>query len=187
MNEHLDEKMDELRADYEHGREAMCTQCMKTLPQTPSYFHKDASTESGYKEVCIDCRKKKQEKEHNEELVSKVEALDKGALRFLDIATQRDANRVPHLAELFEQMMHVFGGADGLAKHYLSNYLAAPAGGQVRQRMLDRLIGMGQKVSELGAAQVPLDLIPEDELEKEVQERILSIANTVDEPQEDVA
>lgn len=84
----------------------------------------------------------------------------------------RSATTVPHAAEFLEELTRAFGGTQGLARHFLATYLSATPGGQTRQKMLGQFITLAQKVSDQDKAQVPMEHLTDEEIERELRRRL---------------
>lgn len=149
----------------------VCTgKCRAELPASAMHFDRDRSQPDGFKSVCKMCRAEQAQENENREIAERVDKLDSQSAKLLEMVTQPGA-KVPHLNELFERVMEVYGGAAGFAKHYLANYLMAPPGSAVRQKHLDAVIRMGVQVTTSGGARKPLDIMSDEELEKLANEQ----------------
>ena len=180
-DEEVERRMEQMRVDYEHDNYQRCSECGEEKHLNPDFWHRDKEKASGFKTVCKGCRNKNKQEDVDRKVVErtgdilreKAEAIEHKAITFLDIATQSDVERgAPHIAEIYEQIMHVFQGPEGVARMYLATFLQAPEGGSVRQRILDKIMATGQKVSEMGVAQVPTELLSDEELEKAIDVRL---------------
>jgi hypothetical protein len=180
LKQQLEQEKIEAAKVYETGRTRLCNGCKKTFPLTPNNFHRDADDEFGYKALCKKCRLTAAKARDDRRLVNNANSLKRDADEILDAATSflqvtssaAAKNSVPHLAELYEQMMWAFGGSEGMASKYRETFERAPEGGSVRKGILDTIMKTGEKVSEMGVAQVPTELIADDDLSKEVQSRL---------------
>jgi hypothetical protein len=152
-----------------------CCACNNAMPATDVYFDLDASREDGLRQRCKDCRRKKSKGNMEKRVGAHARRLDKQTRNMLTLLASPDfspdqVNGVPHIASVYEEITRLFGGAQGVAQHFMIQYLEAPAGGQIRQRMLDAYLRLANKVSDSGAAKKPLELWTEDEL-REFMER----------------
>lgn len=180
LKRQMEQEMKNAVKEYSTGEARKCLTCRKSFPLTPNNFHRDSNDDSGFKKSCKQCRAKIAQEARDRQIVrnadsvkQKAEEVLGGATSFLDVTSQAAAkNNVPHLAELYEQMMFTFGGSDGMAAKYLETFEQAPQGGQVRKGILDTIVKTGEKVSEMGVAQVPVELIADEDLSKEVQQRL---------------
>lgn len=82
-----------------------------------------------------------------------------------------DPNNLPHIASVLENLMRAFGGVEGFSRHVALNYLAAKPGSLTRNKMLQSIMSMAVKVSESGAAKVPLELLDDSDIEREIEKR----------------
>lgn len=180
LRQQIELEKEEAAKDYETERSRKCKGCRNTFPLTPKNFHKDANDEFGYKPMCKKCRSVAAQARDDRQLVLNAKKIEEDAVGVLDSAssflsvtsTAAAKNNVPHLAELYEQMMWAFGGSEGMASKYRETFERAPEGGSVRKGILDTIMKTGEKVSEMGVAQVPTELIADDDLSREVQSRL---------------
>lgn len=82
-----------------------------------------------------------------------------------------DPNNLPHIASVLENLMRAFGGVEGFSRHVALNYLASAPGSMARNKMLQSIMSMAVKVSESGAAKVPLELLDDSDIEREIEKR----------------
>lgn len=157
-----------------------CLECHERLPITANYFDRDRGNTSGFKHTCKVCRSAKRDRAEEEEIQKRVRAFDSNAMKALEKILEGEGSAVPHIAELLQRMMQVFGGASGFARHTMNQFLSAAPGSSQRTKMLQIISAMTTKVSELGAAKVPRELMTDEDLEKAIEERtkrMLRIAN----------
>lgn len=173
------EPPEHLREGYVPEGMVTCTSCGMELPQTAKYFDRDNSKDSGFRNVCKQCRAEKKKREENAEVIAAAKKLDDHAVKFLKLAGEDKTNGVPHMASLCEEVLAVFGGTKGYARHLMSTYLNAEAGGMIRQKILSAAQQLVVKTTEGGYAQVPLDQMTEDDLQSsiaEMEERLVEQA-----------
>ncbi len=158
-----------------------CQACGDDLPLNANYFDRDRGNTNGFKHICKECRAKKRDDAEEEEIQRKVKQFDSNAMKALEKILEGEGSAVPHVAELLQRMMQVFGGASGFARHTMNQFLSAAPGSSQRTKMLQIIAAMTTKVSELGAAKVPRELLSDEDLEKAIEERtkrMLRIADT---------
>ena len=151
-----------------------CSSCYVLYPATNEYFHTDNDKEDGLKTECKQCRKEKKKQLENQDIDARIQKLEAEGIKLLDVLASRGSS-IPHMAETFQRLIDVFGGAGGFAQHYLANYLSTPAGSSTRQKMLDTILRLNIKVSESGAAQKSLEEITDEELDLEIQQTAKSL------------
>ncbi len=147
-----------------------CETCRKSKKLNKENWHVDSGNADGFKNTCKTCRnklpidyavdRKRLESDPLKVTVSEVTDQTKQLL----FNTRK--NKVPHLAELYEHLVTEFDGADGIARKYRDTYDEAMPGGAVRKGILDRIVSTGDKVTEMGNATVPLDMIENQDLQK---------------------
>jgi hypothetical protein len=142
----------------------LCTGCNQWLPRSPEYFDRDNAREGGLRPICKQCRSKDRELRRMRDLETQVKHLDERALSLLDAVT-RTGSDVPHVAEVFQRIVEVFEGAGGFAQHFMAQYLASVPGSSTRQKMLDMVVKLAIKTSDSGAAQIPIEMLSDEDLQ----------------------
>lgn len=165
-----------------------CSTCERPFPLHPHFWHRDPSSDDGFRNECKVCRKQKtdagkEEDEQKDELVSAKKDFDKRFLKFVEeIPTVPEVDAVPHSTLLYERMVHYFGGADGIARHLSMVYLSgSPA---IRSRILGLIVNLGVQASEDGHARLPVELLDTADLERELQKRLTVIQPKITDPEE---
>ena len=87
-------------------------------------------------------------------------------------STLRGGSNIPHTAELVERVFQYFGGVGGFSAVLVKQYWDSPPGGSARSRLLETMCRIVTKNVESGGAKKPLQLWSEDELEKELEQRM---------------
>lgn len=153
----------------------VCIRCNTGLPMDAAHFDRNTYSPDGFRNTCKACRAQERKANRDEALEEKIERLDQATIRALDVVSQEGA-KIPHLVELFEEVVHALGGQQGVAQHIIANLCAAAPGSPTRTKMLEMVIRMGTKVSEMGGARKPLDTMTDDELEALANEQMKRIA-----------
>ena len=148
-----------------------CDKCQSELPVTAYYFDRDQQEPSGFRKTCKVCRKNKEKRVNDLEIAAAVEQFDKLALRTLEKAIIGGGANIPHVAEVFEQIMQLAGGASGYARTLWLTFLSSPPGSNQRVKLLSLMKDFGVKTTETGAAKKPLDMMTEEELKIELDRR----------------
>lgn len=134
------------------------------LDQAAVFFDEDKKYKDGFKPYCKQCRAKRRElaklKDHRENRAK----VDKVIAQLIHKA-QFGGSDVPHIAELFAKVIALMGGANGFAMAFLDTYLKSEPGSAIRQRLLNQLQNMGTAVTATGVAEVPNELLSEEELQ----------------------
>ena len=164
-----------------------CSACRDVFPLTESHFHRDSHSPDGFRDECIQCRAEKRKKKDDEAIDERLKMLDKAALNMLGHVAVKDYSKLPHIGEVFECLMRVFGGAQGYAEHFLGTYLTAGPGSQQRVKLLNVMAMMANQVTQSGAAKVPKEYLSDEDIDREIKEGFLRIAQCVDAKDKDVA
>ena len=153
-----------------------CRQCSVIYPITKEFWHRDNSSTDGFRHTCKMCRAEDLEDKRKEEIDSRLKKLEEGGFDLLDKLVQGGSN-VPHMAETFQRIMEAFGGPGGFAQQLIATYYRATPGSQQRQRILDSIMRLNNKVSESGAAQKSLEELSNEELDQEIEKSIQQYAD----------
>lgn len=141
--------------------------CGRELPQSADFFDRDSGRQSGFKGVCKECRAADRQMAKLDEMSDKLGKLDDLLSTTLEHADVGGTN-VPHIAQIYEEAMGLFGGVKGFALHLLGTYIAAKPGGQTRERILSNLMKIGQAISDEGKLSMPVELMSDDDLNAEL-------------------
>jgi len=148
-----------------HDGTKTCTgECGHDLPATSDYFDRDESKDDGLRTVCKACRSLEGERREQKQMDDRIKKLDEGALHLLD-SLARSGSEIPHVAEVYQRLMEVFDGAGGYAAHFMAQYLMATPGSSTRTKMLELIMRIGFKVSEMGNAQLPVEMMHDEDLQ----------------------
>lgn len=175
----------EVEAKKTHRR---CTACGKLKPLTVEFWNRDDTKSEGFREMCKVCRAKRRRDSQSKQALTEGEqalsVVDRDAAILLNTIIESKqglpTSTLPHIATMFEKLMEVFGGAEGFAQHFMHNFLMAAPGSQQRQRMMDSMMRLGIKTTEAGSAKIPLELLSEDDLEREIAKRMESRKQLID-------
>lgn len=141
-------------------------------------FDLDSSKRDGYKAWCKDCRKERRQESASEAVQLAVEHLDSNALAALREMQPGGGNMPPPVIAI-ERILQLLGGVNGFAMFYVGNMLAAQPGGQVRQRMLEKILVAIQTNAADPRVSKPRHLMSDEELEAEKQERLTRLGYRV--------
>lgn len=133
-------------------------------------FDRDATKPDGYKSICKTCRSHIAETKRLEHAADMLKALDLGLVRAL-ANSKAGGTDVPHLAEIYQSIIHLLGGVHGLAQQYVATYIASRPGSQTRERLLGQVVKMGEVVSDSKKVEMPVELMSDQDLEREIKER----------------
>jgi len=157
------------RSGHIEGKKT-CTRCADIM--SLEKFDVDNSKADGRKSVCKRCRAEKMRDDYRIDIANKALELDQRAAKIIEKAVDELGPNVPHIAELFHHLIDVFGGPQGLAQHCMSTYLMAKPGTPGRQKMLAMIMQIATKVTDTGAANLPLDLLSDADIERELEQRM---------------
>lgn len=125
---------------------------------------------------CVHCRRSERRFRKKKRKAATLESVEKGAISaFLKTAAQGGEN-IPHSAELLERVMEYFGGSSGFSALVVKQYFDSPAGSATRTRILETLVRLTLKNTELGGAKKPMEQWTDDELEDELNARLKRVA-----------
>ena len=102
--------------------------------------------------------------------------IEEQARRLFTRGASRGGENVPHVSEVLERVMTLFGGSGGFASMLVKQYYDAPPGSATRTKMLEAITKLTVQTSEMGASKKPLELWSDDELEEELDKRLEGIA-----------
>ena len=102
--------------------------------------------------------------------------IEEQARRLFTRGASRGGENVPHVSEVLERVMTLFGGSGGFASMLVKQYYDAPPGSATRTKMLEAITKLTVQTSEMGASKKPLELWTDDELEEELDKRLETIA-----------
>jgi hypothetical protein len=154
-----------------------CIQCRSQYPETPDYFHK--AKDGGYHARCKKCRSEYEKTQRKTKRQRKLDEIEKGAVDTYIAAARIGGANVPHSSELLEVLMEYFGGVRGFANAYMKQFYEAAPGGAFRTKMLDTRVRLVQGNTAMGGAKKPLDLWTDDELDDELQKRVMQAAMVI--------
>lgn len=142
-----------------------CEQCKKLLPLIPENFPRVAGTIENFEFVCRPCKRHLANQAKMAEL--EVKAID----TFLAAGTT-GGSAIPHTSEMLESLMNLFGGTNGFASLAMKQYFDSKPGSRLRNSLLEMVVRLAQKNTEVGGAKKPVTLLTEEELEEEIQKRL---------------
>ena len=158
------------------GAEKVCIACGLAWPATTAYYHK---SKDGFHARCRKCRNKKIRTDRKGKRNSKLEEIEKGAVKNFVAAARVGGANIPHSSELLEVLMEYFGGVRGFANLYMKQFYDAPVGGAFRTKMLDSVVRLVTTNTAMGGAKKPLELMTEEELEAELRRQVIEAAMTM--------
>lgn len=156
--------------------EKVCIQCKKSLPETEEHFHK---SKDGFHGRCKPCRREHERERKQRKRTERLDEIEKGAVDLFVASARLGGANVPHSSELLEVLMEYFGGVRGFANAYMKQLYDSPAGGAFRTKMLDTVVRLVSANTAMGGAKKPLTHWSEEELEEELQQRLLEAAVTI--------
>ena len=156
--------------------EKVCIGCGLAWPATTTYYHK---SKDGFHARCRKCRNKKLRSDRKGKRNTKLEEIEKGAVKHFVAVARVGGARIPHSSELLEVLMEYFGGVRGFANLYMKQFYDAPVGGAFRTKMLDSVMRLVTTNTAMGGAKKPLELMSEEELEAELRRQVIEAAMTM--------
>lgn len=159
--------------------EKACKGCAKVLEYTPKNFPIFRKQRT----LCFNCvvgrkeARRAQRNARNRDTMDKSEeALVNAFCAKVRAGGLKGGAKVPHSAELLESIMTFYGGVDGFAAMLMKHFWASPSGGQQRGKVLEMISKLVTANADQGGSKIPLSLWTEEELEKELEERLKETA-----------
>jgi len=167
------------RADLDLEQELLshqdCSKCGRSLPLTEQHWYRDNRRQNGFKRICKSCFNGQQEALRDRSLEDRIACLDAKMIARLERMVAIEQPGIPHLAKFFETAVRACGGVDGLVQHMMAGMLMSKAGGETRRKYVQMIWEASQKLSEMGLAKVPVDLLSDEDLEAEIQKRLAAL------------
>lgn len=155
--------------------EHVCTQCGGTFPES-GFGKTDAGNRT---KRCTRCLHESREESIAKRQERTLDEIEKAALKVFTRGASTGGENVPHVSELLERVMTLFGGSGGFASTLVKQYFDSAPGSANRTKMLEAITKLTVNVSEQGASKKPLELWSDDELEEELDKRLQGIASTI--------
>lgn len=154
--------------------EKLCIDCGGQFPLSPDHWRK--RKDGRWDTRCLICRAKVNRGKRAKQKEKDSSAIERGAVNtFLEAARQGGEN-IPHSSELLERLMEYFGGTSGFSALLVKQYFDSAPGGATRTKMLDSLVRLVVKNTDMGGAKKPLGQWTDDELELELDGRLRVLA-----------
>ena len=171
---------------------AMSDKPLKICKQCAESFEDDALNFPMYNKSrsrCLKCvtARKRAQKEKRQQYRAKVVAQTEE--KILDtfckeVKHKGGGSRIPHSAELLESSMALIGGVDGLSALIVKQMLESKPGGAIRNKCLELLTRLVTTNTELEGSAKNLELWQEEELEAELNKRLIEAARSFEIPEE---
>lgn len=155
-----------------------CIDCGESFPLSRDHFR--AKKDGSWDTRCVMCRAKVNRGKKAKQKKVDSAAIEQGALSAFTEAASRGGANIPHSSELLERVMEYFGGTNGFAALMVKQYFDAPPGGAHRTKLLEGIVRLVTKNTELGGAKKPLDQWSDEELEAELDGRLKQIAISIE-------
>lgn len=154
----------------------VCIECGLSWPATTTYFHK---SKDGFHARCRKCRNNKLKGERKKKTNSKLDEIEKGAVKMFVGSARLGGASIPHSSELLEVLMEYFGGVRGFGNVFMKQFFDAPVGGAFRTKMLDSVVRLITNNTAMGGAKKPLELMTDEELESELRRQVMEAAMNI--------
>ena len=154
--------------------ERTCDTCSMPLPLNANYYDRDNADEQGFKRVCKACRSKQKQDTDDRVIDERLKRFDAVSIRLLETALD-SGSMVPHHAEIFQELVRIFGGVSGYAGHFMSHFLATQIGSGQRTKMFALMQKMSEKVTESGVATVPLEMLSDEDLDRMHKQQLMNL------------
>lgn len=153
-----------------------CAECGHCFPLTSDYWHK---SKDGFHAKCRRCRNKLAKDRRKKKTEQKLNEIERGAVDLFIRAARLGGSTVPHSSELVEVLYTYFGGVAGFGNAWMKQFYDSPAGGAFRTKMLETMVRLTANNTAMGGAKKPLTLWSEEELEQELQKRVIEAATVI--------
>jgi len=151
-----------------------CRDCGKYYPDTEDHFKKrrDGSLDTR----CLICRRRTLQGKKAKEKEATLRDIEQGAVNEFLKKTSRGGENIPHSSEVLERLMEYFGGVSGFSGLLMKQYFDSAPGGSTRTKMLEAMLRLVVKNTEMGGAKKPMEQWTDDELEAELDARLARVA-----------
>lgn len=148
-----------------------CKVCLDEKPTTREFFQYNRKSPDKCKSICKECMERDRKALDNTALAARVEMVDDAAMNVIKtVAKSKNPARIPHIADIFERIMNLCGGAEGYAQKLMDDYEAAEEGSIQRTQLHKLITTYAMKTTEVGAAEKPTDSLDDDEIESKIEE-----------------
>lgn len=172
----------------------ICKVCFDEKPTTREFYGYNRKAPDKCMKVCKECEERDRKRLEDTALAARVEIVDDAAMKVIkSVAKSKNPARIPHIADIFERIMNICGGAEGYAQKLMDDYEAAEEGSIQRTQLHKLITTYAMKTTEVGAAEKPIDALEDDEIESKIEEltnkqlRLLSRSGRVREVEGDIA
>lgn len=151
-----------------------CRDCGIEKPLTEEFWHKDRNRECGLRTACKVCVNETKHADSEKALQVTLARIEQMGLDLLDKMCQAPTvpgRRIPHIAEVAQCTINLFGGAEGFSRQVVGTYFAAKPGSQVRQRILDSVARWDMKACEMGMIERDLKHMTTEDIDRLLRER----------------
>ena len=152
----------------------LCGDCGKNFPLSKDHFAVRRNGE--WDTRCLMCRQTKNRGKKVRQKQLDMKAIETGASSAFVKAATRGGDNIPHSSELLERVMEYFGGSSGFAAMMVKQYFDSPPGGSHRTKLLEGIVRLVTKNTELGGSKKPMTQWSDDELEAELDGRLRRLA-----------
>ena len=157
---------------HQAGRQ--CRECGEYFHETADHFKK--RRDGRLDTCCLVCRRSISRGRKKKEAEKTLVDIEQGAVNtFLKNATTGGEN-IPHSSEVLERLMEYFGGVSGFSGLLMKQYFDSPPGGSTRTKMLEAMLRLVVKNTEMGGAKKPMEQWTDEELESELDARLARVA-----------
>lgn len=150
--------------------DTLCGDCGQTFPLSKDHFAVRRNGE--WDTRCLACRARRNRGKKLKSKQKDMKAIETGAASAFVKAAARGGENIPHSSELLERVMEYFGGSSGFAAMLVKQYFDAPPGGSHRTKLLEGIVRLVTKNTELGGSKKPMTQWSDEELEAELDGRL---------------
>jgi hypothetical protein len=140
-------------------------------------FHADENTEDKHRAWCKTCRAQDRfDKKMRATQNKQIQKLDNEGFKTLDKLARSGGSLAPHKSEALEHIMVAFGGAAGFGRWLFANFITAPPGSAIRERMLSRILDLIERVSETDHSNKPVEEMDDEEIRSHLESAVRVLA-----------
>lgn len=149
------------------ANEKFCTNC--GVKKDHEEFDIHANSADGRRNTCKDCRRTIRDDKRQQKMIAELSEQESRNIETFKRLANKGGSMNPHVSEMFESMMEPFGGQRGFAKHMWGNYIAAAPGSQMRFKIIQSIMKLGESVSKQNLSERRIDMLEDADVVREMK------------------
>jgi hypothetical protein len=157
----------------------VCIECGVEYARTPEHFRvvdAPGRKDGAWSPRCHGCRRKKAAGAKKRRAARKMADVEQHAVGTFLGAVKQGGDNIPHSSELLERIMEYLGGSSGFAAVVVKQFFDAPPGGSHRTKLIEAVMRLVTKNTEMGGSKKPMSQWTDEELERELDARVRLMA-----------